>query len=108
MKLRLTLALAALACATPALAEPTCFDAPPKHECKQPDPLGLQPSNAQIKAYNKAFEAYKACMEKYLATRAAEAKAIESVHKQIIDAHASAWKEFNDWATQTAKDNAAQ
>ena len=110
MNIRLIAATTLALSASIAHAEPVTITPPPMHECKQPEALGIQPSNAQIKSYNKAFEAYKACMQTYINDRQAAAKKIGDLYKAEVDAGNVAIKEFNEWANtvKSAQDKAAE
>ncbi|WP_374511520.1 hypothetical protein [Niveibacterium sp.] len=104
MNIRLIAATALALSATVAHADPVTINPPPKHECKQPSPLGMEPSTAQIKSYNKAFDAYKACMQTYITDRQAAGNKIAELYKAEVEAGNAAIKEFNDWANTVKSD----
>ncbi|MCX9158209.1 hypothetical protein OPU71_18960 [Niveibacterium sp. 24ML] len=100
MKIRLIAATTLALSATIAHAEPVTINPPPKIECVQPDMLGLQPSNTQIKAYNKGISTYKQCMQTYIKDRQDAAARISELHKVEIEAGNVAIKAFNEWVAK--------
>lgn len=110
MKIRLIAATTLALLATIAHAEPVTINPPPKLECKQPTMLGLQPSQNQVKAYNKSVGEYKKCVDAYTQARREAAESHASIAQQYaaankaeVEAVNKAVAEYNDWVKQSQK-----
>ena len=85
-------------CATAAAAQQP---APAKaaHNCVKPELLGPSPREAQRKAFVRNLEAYKSCIQKFVADQQEAAKA-------ALEAGNAAVKEFNDFVAELNKEAA--
>ena len=93
MNTRATLCVATLIFSNAAFADAPA--AVPKHTCMKPELLGIEPSNTQIKSFNKAVDTYRLCMKAYQEDRKAALKELEIAVKANLEAFNNATDEFN-------------
>lgn len=68
---------------------------PPAPTCSKPDLPGMQPSDYQVKSFNRAYTAYKKCVQVYVDDRQAAIKRHEDIAKANQAAAQKLLDEYN-------------